>query len=162
MTNLDDVQVYRKLDPEDMLEELHGFPQQCRAAWHEARDFKLPQSYAQVDKVVILGMGGSAVGGDLVRGLAIGIAKPVIVVSHEYDLPHFVDERTLVIASSYSGDTEEILSAFSQALKKNCKKLAVTTGGKLKPMAEEAKIPVFTIDIVLPPGWRWDIASCLY
>ena len=138
MTNLDDAQVYRRLDPAGMLGQLHGFPLQCRAAWHNARDFKLPRSYALVDKVVILGMGGSAVGGDLVRGLAIGVAKPVIVVSHEYDLPHFVDERTLVIASSYSGDTEEILSAFSQALRIGCKKLAITTGGKLKLMAEEA------------------------
>jgi glucose/mannose-6-phosphate isomerase len=145
MTNLDDMQVYRKLDPEGMLEQLHGFSRQCRTAWREANDFKLPKSYARLDKVVILGMGGSAVGGDLVRGLAISIAKPVIIVSHEYDLPHFVDERTLVIASSYSGNTEEILSAFSQALKKDCKKLAITIGGKLKLLAEEAKIPVFTI-----------------
>ena len=69
MVNLDDIQVYKRLDPANMLENLHGFPQQCRAAWHKAKDFKLPKDYASIDKVVILGMGGSAIGGDLVRSL---------------------------------------------------------------------------------------------
>jgi glucose/mannose-6-phosphate isomerase len=151
MVNLDDIQIYKRLDPENMREHLHGLPQQCRTAWDKARDFELPQGYAAIDKVVVLGMGGSAIGGDLVRSLVSSKKKPIIFVSRDYDLPAFVDDRTLVIASSYSGNTEETLSAFSQALEKKCKKLAITTGGKLKALAENARVPAFIIDYVAQP-----------
>ncbi|OGN93004.1 MAG: bifunctional phosphoglucose/phosphomannose isomerase [Chloroflexi bacterium RBG_13_50_10] len=151
MVNLDDTQIYKQLNPENMRGHLHGLPQQCRTAWHKANDFKLPKDYANIDKVVILGMGGSAIGGDLVRSLFSSKKKPIIFVSRDYDLPAFVDVRTLVIASSYSGNTEETLSAFSQALQKKCKRLAMTTGGRLKELAEDAKVPVFLIDYVAQP-----------
>ncbi|MFX0046085.1 MAG: bifunctional phosphoglucose/phosphomannose isomerase [Candidatus Hermodarchaeota archaeon] len=151
MINLDDLQMYQQLDPAGMLAQLHGLPKQCRAAWRKAKEFKLPEDYKDIDKVVILGMGGSAIGGDLVRSLAAGIAKPIIFVNREYDLPPFVDDRTLVVASSYSGNTEETLSAFGQALGTSCKKLAITTGGKLKTLAGNANAPVLTIDHKSPP-----------
>jgi glucose/mannose-6-phosphate isomerase len=134
-----------------MLEHLHGLPQQCHTAWHKAKDFELPGDYARIDKVVILGMGGSAIGGDLVRSLLSSKKKPIIFVNRDYDLPGFVDEKTLVIASSYSGNTEETLSAFSQALQKRCKKLVMTTGGRLKTLAQNAKVPLFVIDHASQP-----------
>ncbi|MBM3120320.1 MAG: bifunctional phosphoglucose/phosphomannose isomerase [Chloroflexi bacterium] len=151
MADLDDLEVYKRLDSANMLEHLHRFPQQCHAAWHKANDFKLPRDYTSIDKVVILGMGGSAIGGDLVRSLVSRVGKPIVLVHRDYDLPAFVDDKTLVIASSYSGNTEETLSAFSQSLEKRCKKLAMTTGGKLKALAEDAKVPVFLIDLVSQP-----------
>jgi glucose/mannose-6-phosphate isomerase len=151
MVNLDDIQTFQRLDPQNMRQHLQGLPQQCRDAWNKAKKFELPKDYAEVDKVVITGMGGSAIGGDLVHSLFEAQKKPIIFVNREYDLPAFVDEKTLVIASSYSGNTEETLSAFSQALEKKSKKLAITTGGKLKPMAEKAGLPVFTIDYVGQP-----------
>jgi glucose/mannose-6-phosphate isomerase len=151
MVNLDDMQVYKRLDPANMREHIHGLPRQCRTAWHKAKDFNLPQDYAKIDKVVVLGMGGSAIGGSLLRNFASRLTRPIIFVTRDYDLPSFVDDRTLVIASSYSGNTEETLSVFSQALKLKCKKLAMTSGGKLKALAEEAKVPVFLIDVVSQP-----------
>jgi glucose/mannose-6-phosphate isomerase len=151
MVNLDDLGVYRRLDPANMLEHLHGLPQQCHTAWHKAKDFELPGDYASIDKVVILGMGGSAIGGSLLRNFISRLTKPIVFVTRDYDLPAFVDERTLVIASSYSGNTEETLSAFSQALERKCKKLAMTTGGKLKTLAQNAKVPVFVIDHASQP-----------
>ena len=151
MVNLDDPGIYQQLDPANMLAHLHGLPQQCRSAWHKAKDFELPPDYAGIDKIIILGMGGSAIGGDLARSLILSTGKPIVFVNRDYDLPAFVDDRTLVIASSYSGNTEETLSAFSQALKTSCKKLAVTTGGKLKALAEDARVPVLTIDYISPP-----------
>ena len=151
MANLDDHKVYNRLDPANMREHLHGLPGQCRTAWYKARGFDLPQDYAEIDKVVVLGMGGSAIGGDLARSLLLSKGKPILFVNREYDLPGFVDEKTLVIASSYSGNTEETLSAFSQAVKGTCKKLAMTTGGELKTLAENAGVPVFHIDIVSQP-----------
>jgi glucose/mannose-6-phosphate isomerase len=151
MVNLDDIQIYERLDPQNMREHLQGLPEQCRDAWNKAIKFPLPKDFMAVDKIVILGMGGSAIGGDLVRSLFHSQKKPIIFVNREYDLPAFVDDKTLVIASSYSGNTEETLSAFSQSLEKKCQKLAITTGGKLKPMAEKAGVPVFIIDYVGQP-----------
>jgi len=116
-----------------------------------AMKFDLPRDYSKVNKVVILGMGGSAIGGDLVASLAVSEAKLPIIVYRGYDLPAFVDAQTLVIASSYSGMTEETLSSFEQALKIDSKKLAVTTGGKLKSMAEEKNVPVFGFDYKAQP-----------
>ena len=114
--NLDDPQVFQQCDPEGMLERIHEMPRQCQQAWQTAMSFDLPPDYSQIDKVVILGMGGSAIGGDLVRSLALSEAKLPIFVQRDYDLPAFVDDKTLVIASSYSGNTEETLTSFEQAL----------------------------------------------
>jgi len=116
-----------------------------------AMDFDLPQDYANIDKVVILGMGGSAIGGDLVSSLALSEAKLPILIHRDYNLPTFIDAKTLVIASSYSGMTEETLSSFEQALDTKSKKLAITTGGKLKTMAEKRNAPVFSFAYKAPP-----------
>jgi len=151
MVNLDNLKLYKRFDPADMLAHLHGLPKQCREAWLKAKEFALPANYADIDKVVISGMGGSAIGGDLLRNLTSSIAKPIIFVQRDYTLPAFIDDKTLIIASSYSGMTEETISAFSQALSTNSKKLVITTGGKLKTLAEGKAIPVFTIDYVGPP-----------
>ena len=149
--NLDNLEVYKQYDPEGMLARIKELPWQCQQAWQAAEDFDLPADYSDIDKVVILGMGGSAIGGDLVRSLAILEAELPVFVQRDYDLPAFVDAQTLVIASSYSGNTEETLSAFEQALKTESKKLVVTTGGKLKVLAEERNIPVFTITYKAQP-----------
>ncbi len=140
---MDNPQVYKQFDPEGMLTCLHEMPQLCQQAWQMAMKFDLPQDYSKVNKVVILGMGGSAIGGDLVASLAVSEAKLPILVYRGYDLPAFIDAETLVIASSYSGMTEETLSSFEQALETDSKKLVITTGGKLKSMAEEKNVPVF-------------------
>ena len=116
-----------------------------------AMDFNLPQDYSRVNKVVILGMGGSAIGGDLVSSLVASEAKLPILIYRDYDLPAFIDGQTLVIASSYSGMTEETLSSFEQALETESKKLVITTGGKLKTMADKRNIPVFSFDYEAQP-----------
>lgn len=151
MVNLDDPEVYRQLDPSDMLARIHELPQQCRQAWRRALEFELPSHYASVNKIVILGMGGSAIGGDFLHALAALESGPLVFVHRDYDLPPFVDKDTLVIASSYSGNTEETLSTFAQALEGPAKKLAITTGGRLKAIAEEQGIPLLTIEYVAQP-----------
>jgi glucose/mannose-6-phosphate isomerase len=149
--NLDDPRVYKKYDPEGMRECIKELPVQCEQAWQAAMDFNLPPHYANVDKVVILGMGGSAIGGDLLRTLVQPELKIPLIVHRDYGLPAFVDARALVIASSYSGNTAETLSAFETALASGYKKLVITTGGKLKELAEADKIPVFKIDYQSQP-----------
>jgi glucose/mannose-6-phosphate isomerase len=150
-TNLDDPKIYARYDPEDMLGRIKELPGQCRQAWQEAQGFKLPADYKEVDKVVILGMGGSAIGGDLVRSLAEPESKIPVIIHRDYGLPPFVDDRSLVIVSSYSGNTEETLSAFEQALKTGARKLVLTTGGKIQTLAAEKNIPVFKITYKAQP-----------
>ncbi|MFC1964546.1 bifunctional phosphoglucose/phosphomannose isomerase [Chloroflexota bacterium] len=156
--------VLEQYDPDGMLERIHELPWQCQQAWQMAMSFNLPADYSEVDKVVILGMGGSAIGGDLVSSLAASEAGIPILVNRDYDLPAFVDSRTLVIASSYSGNTEETLNSFEQALGTGAKKLAITTGGKLKDVAEKANIPVFSFTYKAQPraalGFSFLIILC--
>jgi glucose/mannose-6-phosphate isomerase len=148
---LDSMDTYRLLDPSGMLEHLHQFPEQCQRAWHNATDFGYPRDYLKVDKVVIAGMGGSAIGGDFVRRLAILDNTLPVWVHRDYGLPPHVDRNTLLIFSSYSGNTEETLSCFNDSLRTQAKKIALTTGGKLKALAEKERIPVLTIDYEAPP-----------
>jgi glucose/mannose-6-phosphate isomerase len=149
--NLDDSGVYSRLDPEGMLNHIHNFPGLCRQAWEMGAGFRLPADYARVKKVIILGMGGSAIGGDLAGSLAMADSPAPVLVCREYNLPQYADDQTLVIASSYSGMTEETLSAFEQAFDTPAKKLAITTGGKLKSLAETMNVPVFSFDYQSPP-----------
>ena len=151
MVDLDDLLIYRRLDKSGMLDHLHEFPQQCERAWEKVLKFNLPPEHGQIDKVVILGMGGSAIGGDIARRLALVESKVPVWVHRDYGLPPFVDRDTLVIASSYSGNTEETVSAFTASLKTPAKKLVLTTGGKLKQLAEKEGIPIFLIDYKAPP-----------
>ncbi len=151
MADLDDPKAYVEFDPSNMLGRISELPQQCRHAWQSAMELALPPDYSQVDKAVILGMGGSAIGGDLASALAAEEGAMPILVHRDYHLPTSIDDRTLIIASSYSGNTEETLSAFAQALKTSAKKLAITTGGRLKALAEESSIPLFTYHYLAEP-----------
>ena len=151
MVDLDNASAHRQFDKLGMLDHLHGFPEQCQKAWEKVLKFELPREYTKISNVVILGMGGSAIGGDIVRRLALAESKVPVFVHRDYGLPVFVDASTLVIASSYSGNTEETLSAFTKALGTRSKKLVITSGGKLKDLAEKQGIPTFVIDYRAPP-----------
>ena len=151
MMDLDNLNLYAKTDPSNMLRRIGELPQQCRDAWQSAAKLDLPSDYAKVEKVIILGMGGSAIGGDLASSLAIEQGAMPILVQRDYNLPASVNKKTLVIASSYSGNTEETLSAFGQALKTRARKLAITTGGQLKALAEQNGIPLFTFKYLAEP-----------
>ena len=151
MVNLDDLSVYRRLDPANMLEHLYGLPRQCHTAWHKAKDFNLPQDYVKIDKVVVLGMGGSAIGGSLLRNFVSRLTKPIIFVTRDYDPPAFIDDKTLVIASSYSGNTEETLSAYTSAQKRGAKIIVLSSNGKLLDLAIKDGVPFIRIPGKLPP-----------
>jgi len=139
---LDDADERARLDPGGMLEAVQALPEQCREAWTAAQAFELPWKEPP-QRIMLLGMGGSAVAGDYFRALlSLESAVPVFNV-RQYDLPPFVDEGTLVIASSFSGDTEETLSAFEQALATPARKLAITTGGRLLATARANGVRAF-------------------
>ncbi|MDZ4246593.1 MAG: bifunctional phosphoglucose/phosphomannose isomerase, partial [Dehalococcoidia bacterium] len=146
---LDDIQNYNKLDPSNMLAHLHELPEKCESAWREAMNITLPGDYSNLNRVIILGMGGSAIGGELAQSLVT--EKAFTAVHRDYGMPYPLDEKTLVIASSYSGETEETLDSFSVALDSPAKSIALTTGGRVKELAERHGKPVFTIKYKAPP-----------
>jgi glucose/mannose-6-phosphate isomerase len=142
-TILDDPEARARLDHGGMGAAVRGLPDQCRTAWEEARHLELPAAYWEIDRIVVLGMGGSAIAGDIFRALlAQESAVPVLNHRH-YDLPSCVDGRALLIASSFSGNTEETLSAFEQGLATAAKKLVITTGGRLLATARANGVPAF-------------------
>lgn len=144
--NLDDLNTFRQIDSEDMLGHIAGLPQQCRDAWDQAQNYDLPLQPAAIRHIVIAGMGGSAIGGALLQALAAPECPIPISVVRDYDLPAFArGAETLVIGSSYSGDTEETLSAFQQAHERGCQLLALTTGGRLAELAHDYGAPVLPI-----------------
>ena len=139
-----------------MLDTVHALPEQCREAWAAAKAFTVPWNEPP-QRIVVLGMGGSAIAGDYFRALLSRASAVPVVNVRQYDLPPFVEERTLVIASSFSGDTEETLSAFGQALATPAQKLAITTGGRLLATARANGVPAFTFAYAGEPraaiGW---------
>jgi glucose/mannose-6-phosphate isomerase len=149
--NLDDSKIYQRYDPQGMIGHINNMPDFCEKAWQSAMAFELPEDYTGINKVVILGMGGSAIGGDLLSSYVMNEAKVPIFLQRDFTLPAFVDDNTLVIASSCSGATEETLFAFEESFKTGAKKLAINTGGTLKPLALEKNIPVFSYDYMAPP-----------
>jgi glucose/mannose-6-phosphate isomerase len=151
MVDLDNASAYRQSDKLGMLDHLHRFPEQCQRAWERVMKLELPHEYNNISNIVIVGMGGSAIGGDIAGRLALTESKLPVRVHRDYGLPAFVGENTLVIASSYSGNTEETLSAFTESLKTRSKKIVITSGGKLKQLAENKGIPAFVIDYQAPP-----------
>ncbi|NLG83011.1 MAG: bifunctional phosphoglucose/phosphomannose isomerase [Firmicutes bacterium] len=149
MVNLDDGRLYEELDPQGMGARIEDFPAQVEEAWRIGLTARVPSDYAEVDQIVVQGMGGSAVGGDLLGALYAAKLKVPYLVVRDYALPGFAWPRTLFIASSYSGNTEETLSGYEQAKERGCKILAATSGGKLAAWAGRAGFP----HIAIPAGY---------
>lgn len=146
---LDDIRFQRSLDPAGMIDRINELPQQIRDAWQIVGDFTLPAAFAppdQFDEVLVLGMGGSAIGADLVAGLVAPTAQVPVWTHRGYDLPGWVDRETLVIASSYSGGTEETLSGWAEAQARGARCLAITTGGQLAAAGNDAPLVTFEYD----------------
>ena len=150
--NIDDPTRFHELDPSDMLACVGELPQQCRAAWALAQALELPPTYGSFRHVVVLGMGGSAIGGALLQGLVAGECAVPVTVVRNYTLPAFVSgPDILAIACSHSGNTEETLSALGDALAKGTRPAAITTGGKLAALAQQKGLPLLRYDYPSQP-----------
>ncbi len=148
---IESVERIRAGDPEDMLGRIKELGTQLRDAWGIASRSTLPPAYGDVRNITVAGMGGSAIGGDLAAGLLADELKVAMTVHRDYGLPAYVGRDSLVIASSYSGNTEETLSAFEEARRRGAKVLALTTGGTLAEQARAAKFPVITFSYQARP-----------
>lgn len=148
---LDNVESFHELDPGGMLAEIDALPDQLQTALELGQKKPLPEGKS-FRHIVLAGMGGSAIGGDLLRAYAASSASVPIIVWRNYGLPAFVHgPESLVIVSSHSGNTEEALSAFEAARVAGASLMAVTTGGKLAMRARQADAPCWIFDHVGQP-----------
>ncbi len=143
---LDDPALFERADPHRAREALAAFPAQCRAAL--ALRATPPLSLPRPTLVVLVGMGGSAAGAELIAGCAAERLDVPIVVHRGYGLPPTANTSTLVVASSYSGDTAEVLSAAEAALERAIPMVALTAGGRLDALAAAKGLP----RVKLPDG----------
>ncbi len=149
---LDDVERIRAVDPSNMYNRIFDFPEQMEDALKIAKLWRFdPKDFLGIKNIVVVGMGGSAIGGDLIRSfLASRLLVPMSVCRH-YVLPEYVDDETLVIASSYSGNTEETLSAVDDALGRKAMIAAISTNGMLEEVARINEIPLAKLPAGLQP-----------
>lgn len=140
---LDDFTQFPKYDPENMLGKIDTLPDQLEAAWQLGNN-QPPIEFPETHRVLIAGMGGSAIGADLLTGYISNQCHLPVFVHRDYDLPAWANgSDTLVIASSHSGNTEETLSAFDRAIANQCTLMAITTGGKLAEKARQLEVPLW-------------------
>lgn len=144
---LDDLKKIAEIDRERMADKLEEIPSQYERAWQKAEKIKLPENYKNINQIIVCGMGASAIGGDLVKDFS----KIPIFVNRSYNLPAFVDGKSLIILISYSGGTKEVLSCLEEAQKKRSKIFVITTGSQLLEKAENLKLPVYKIDYLSAP-----------
>jgi len=127
----------KSIDPSNMFESIYNFSSQMKEAKSIGEGIILKNSYKDVQNIVICGMGGSAIGGDLSKSLVKSSLNIPMFVNRNYSLPNWVNSNSLVIASSYSGNTEESLAAYHEAISKGATVIGITTGGKLASLLDD-------------------------
>lgn len=144
--DLNNFNAFTQIDTQNYLAEIANLPDQLEEAYKRGLSLDLP-GWQNIQRVLVAGMGGSAIGADLLAAYASPLSSIPLVVQRNYYLPAWANGRdTLVIASSHSGNTEETLAAFDQAQKGNCHILALCTGGKLAEKARQSNVPLWTFE----------------
>jgi glucose/mannose-6-phosphate isomerase len=135
-----------------MYNAMFDLPEQMAKALKMAGGWNVPVDlFPDVKNIVVVGMGGSAIGGDIARSFLASELVIPFQICRNYTLPEFVDDETLVIASSYSGNTEETLAAVDDALERSAMIVALTTGGMLEEVAQLNEIPMLKLPGGLQP-----------
>jgi glucose/mannose-6-phosphate isomerase len=155
--DLDDAEAIRRQDPEGMLEAIAGLGGQCREGYANGIAAHGLPDLTDVRSVVCCGMGGSAMAGDVVRSIFRDRLGVPVEVSRSSELPAYAGPHTLVLASSYSGNTSETLTAFREAVKRGCRSIVVTSGGSIADDASSNGVPVVRVPSGFQPraalGW---------
>jgi len=146
---LDEIEKIKAVDKSNMI----NFCLNSSKLYGEATKLanKIQVNYSKPDNIIVAGMGGSGIGGDLLKDWARNKATVPIEVNREYQLPACAGKRSLVLIISYSGDTEESLGAFLDALKRKCMIFCVSSGGALLENAERLKVPYLRVPGGMPP-----------
>lgn len=131
----------------DLLKTIQSLPQQIREGIQLGKNVKVSGEFSNI---VVAGMGGSGIPGNLLQSI-LHECKIPIIVHKDYTLPGFVNKNSLVFAISYSGNTEETLSSFKDAQRKRATIVVLTSGGKLRELARQANVPLVVVPSGLPP-----------
>ena len=150
----------KSIDSSNMFESIYKFSSQMKQAKLIGERIILKNNYEDVQNIVLCGMGGSAIGGDLSKSLVKSSLNVPMFVNRNYSLPNWVNSNSLVIASSYSGNTEESLAAYQEAVSKGATVIGITTGGKLASLLDENNNDKVLIPAGLQP--RAAVAFSLY
>ena len=146
---LDDTDKIRKVDKSNMLAFCVDAAVHYREAARTAE--KISLRYANPENIIVAGMGGSAIGGELLKDWTRDKVQVPIEVCRAYALPAYANEKSLVLLASYSGETEETLSAFLDAVKRRCMVFCVSSGGSLLEFAEKLGVPYLCVPSGFPP-----------
>jgi len=138
---LDEAAAIRRRDPGGMLGHVAAFGDQLRTGWELRRSLELGDLHRSAKSVAVVGMGGSAVCGDLVRYIFSDRLTVPISSVRDYDLPAWVGREPLVVAVSHSGATEETINALGMALERRCPVVVITTGGPIGDVAARVHLP---------------------
>lgn len=145
------------IDPQDMFGAIYKFADQIKETIGIGEQINLQNDYSACENIVVAGVGGSAIGGDVVKTIVHKELKIPFYINRNYSLPNWVNEKTLVICSSYSGNTEESLSAYEDAVKRGAMICGISTGGQL---SEKIKSKGF--DLITIPGGLQPRAALAY
>ncbi|MHB1361770.1 MAG: bifunctional phosphoglucose/phosphomannose isomerase [Thermoleophilia bacterium] len=165
MQQLDDMEHIRKLDSQDQFGMVAGLPGQMFDAYAAGGRVAL-EAGGEVGGIAVAGMGGSAIGGDVIASVYDAELPSPMVTVRGYRLPHWISSRSLVFVVSYSGNTEETISCLHEALERGCRIICLSTGGKVGQIAAEKGLPFIQVPSSLQPraamGWlSVPIAACL-
>jgi glucose/mannose-6-phosphate isomerase len=155
--DLDEVERFCEVDRSDMMRLVLDFPEEIIEAVDIGNRFSIPEEYNRFSKILVTGMGGSAVPGDFLRSLLWEELPVPLVVNRDYSFPRFADSDTLAFAISYSGATEETIAAFRAAKEAGVKIVGITSGAELLLLCRKFNIPY-----LLVPGGRQTRASFGY
>lgn len=146
--NLDSAAIYKKYDPADVGFGIERLPDQVRCAWHDTREVEVPKAYRQVSNIYMCGMGGSALGPEMLAAVFSDRLKQSVTIVRDYVLPAALNSKSLVVLASFSGTTEETLAAAEEAKRRKAKLLVICAGGPLAEFAKRNKIPAY----IFTPG----------
>ncbi|MEM3374133.1 MAG: bifunctional phosphoglucose/phosphomannose isomerase [Candidatus Woesearchaeota archaeon] len=130
------------IDKSNMIEVLRNFPNMFEEAINLGDDITFPKEF--VENIAILGMGGSGFTGDLINTYLNELPMKIFVIK-DYDLPNFIQKKSLVFAISYSGNTEETITAYRAAIRRGCRVVAISSGGKLEELSKMNKNPYIKV-----------------
>jgi len=143
---LDDLAKMKKLDKKNMRGSIESLWQQCEQVYDEIKKIKFPKSYRKAESILVNGMGGSALGSHIIQALYKEYLKIPFLFMNSYSLPASLSRKDLFIASSYSGNTEEVLTTLKEAQKKKLRILGLASGGKLGQAISSGKIPGYVFN----------------
>ncbi|MFZ2025037.1 MAG: SIS domain-containing protein [Microgenomates group bacterium] len=152
MAQLDDIEAQIKLDVSQTYESIVSFPKQCQHAFDATANLVVPASYKDIDKILMTGMGGSGLGARIIESVYASNLKYPVIRYNGYGLPAWVDDKTLVICSSFSGTTEETISNAKSAIEKKMKWMAISAGAELIALAKAEGVPYYQIEPTYNPS----------